>query len=39
MLDVLSMPILVSGSSVSPLEAYYAADAALTRWRKRCLTS
>lgn len=39
MLDVLSTPILVSGSSVSPLEAYYAADAALTGCRKSCLIS
>ena len=36
MLDVLSTPILVSGSSVSPLEAYYAADAALTGWNEKC---
>lgn len=36
MLDVLSKPILVSGSSVSPLEVYYAADAALTGWNERC---
>ena len=36
MLDVLSKPILVSGSSVSPLEVWYAADAALTGWNEKC---
>lgn len=36
MLDVLSKPVLVSGSSVSPLEVYYAADAALTGWNEKC---
>lgn len=36
MLDVLSTPILVSGSSISPLEVYYAADAALTGWNEKC---
>ena len=36
MLDVLSKPILVSGSSVSPLEVHYAADAALTGWNEKC---
>lgn len=36
MLDVLSKPVLVSGSSVSPLEVYYTADAALTGWNEKC---
>lgn len=36
MLDILSKPILVSGSSVSPLEVYYAADGALTGWNEKC---
>ena len=30
MLEILSKPILVSGSSVGPLEVHYAADAAQT---------
>lgn len=36
MLDILSKPILVSGSSVSPLEVHYAADAAQTGWNEKC---
>lgn len=36
MLNVLSKPILVSGSSVSPLEVCYAADAAQTGWNEKC---
>lgn len=36
MLDILSKPILVSGSSVSPLEVCYSADAALTGWNEKC---
>jgi len=36
MLDILSKPILVSGCSVSPLEVYYAADAAQTGWNEKC---
>lgn len=36
MLNVLSKPILVSGSSVSPLEVYYAAEAALDGWNEKC---
>lgn len=36
MLDTLSKPILVSGSSVSPLEVHYTADAAQTGWNEKC---
>lgn len=36
MLDIISKPILVSGSSVSPLEVHYAADAAQTGWNEKC---
>jgi len=36
MLDILSKPILVSGSSVGPLEVHYTADAAQTGWNEKC---
>lgn len=36
MMDIISKPILVSGSSVSPLEVQYAADAAQTGWNEKC---
>lgn len=36
MLDVISKPILVSGSSVGPLEVVYTADAAQTGWNEKC---
>lgn len=36
MLDVISKPILVSGSSVGPLEVGYTADAAQTGWNDKC---
>ena len=36
MLEILSKPILVSGSSVGPLEVHYAADAAQTGWNEKC---
>lgn len=36
MMEILSKPILVSGSSVGPLEVHYAADAAQTGWNERC---
>lgn len=35
-MDTITKPILLSGSSVSPLEVYYAADAALTGWNEKC---
>lgn len=35
-MEILSKPILVSGSSVGPLEVHYAADAAQTGWNERC---
>ena len=36
MLDVISKPILVSGSSVGALEVGYTADAAQTGWNEKC---
>lgn len=36
MLEIISKPILVSGSSVSPLEVCYTADAAQTGWNEKC---
>lgn len=36
MTDILSKPILVSGSSVGPLEVHYTADAAQTGWNEKC---
>ena len=35
-MDILSKPILVSGSSVGPLEVHYTADAAQTGWNEKC---
>lgn len=36
MRDIISKPVLVSGSSVGPLEVNYAADAAQTGWNEKC---
>ena len=36
MMETLSKPILVSGSSVGPLEVHYTADAAQTGWNEKC---
>lgn len=36
MRDIISKPVLVSGSSVGPLEVHYAADAAQTGWNEKC---
>ena len=35
-MDIISEPILLSGSSVGPLEVSYAADAAQTGWNEKC---
>ena len=35
-METIAKPILLSGSSVSPLEVFYAADAALIGWNENC---
>ena len=35
-METITKSILLSGSSISPLEIYYAADAALTGWNEKC---